>query len=329
MLLSIIIPVYNSEKYVRHTLESVFGQDFDRTQVEIIVVNDGTKDRSMDIVREFAERETAKKSGTCIKIVEQENQGLSAARNTGIDTATGKYVWFVDSDDWIEEGFLGKVLPLLESSDNDVMLFRIREFRESDGKVILERSLPCDSVCDTDFLGMLNKKVDFSPVQLYLIRREFMMERKLKFVRDIVHEDMEFAPRMLIQAKSIRMVPWFHYDYLRRESGSITSSPANRARRIESLFKIIDLLRDARSLADGKRNRRALDIARFWLYRKLFNFVNYEEFTAPGNGFSARRTEMRKLVCNHLTYRATSMQFVRRMIFLFFPNWLKKKKKIL
>jgi hypothetical protein len=140
---------------------------------------------------------------------------------------------------------------------------------------------------------------------------------------------MEFAPRMLMQAKSIRMVPWFHYDYLRRESGSITSSPANRARRIESLFKIIDLLRDARPLADGKRNRKALDIARFWLYRKLFNFVSYEEFTAPGNGFSARRAEMRALVRSHLTYRATSMQFVRRILFLISPNWLKKKESIL
>ena len=329
MLLSIVIPVYNSEKYVRHTLQSVFGQEFDRSQVEVIVVNDGTKDRSMDIVREFAECESRENPGTNIKILEQENQGLSAARNTGLDAATGKYVWFVDSDDWIEDGFLGKVLPLLQSSDTDVLLFRIREHRESDGKVVLERTLFSDTERDTDFLELLQKKIDFTPMQLYLVRREFMAEHGLKFVCGIVHEDMEFAPRMLSQAKTVKAVPWFHYNYLWRESGSLTSTPTNRKKRIESLLSIIDMLKDARGLASGERNRKALETARFWLYRKVFNFMDYGEFTAPENGFAARIGEMKALVRSHLAYRATSMMFIRRLAFLVSPGCLKKRNKVI
>lgn len=329
MLLSIVIPVYNSEKYVRHTLQSVFGQEFDRSLVEVIVVNDGTKDNSMDIVREFAEREPRENPGTCIKIVEQENQGLSAARNAGLEIATGKYVWFVDSDDWIEDGFLGKVLPLLEGSSTDVLLFRIREHRESDGKVVLERTLLGDTERDTDFLELLQKKIDFTPMQLYLIRREFMAEHGLKFVRGIVHEDMEFAPRMLSLAKTVKAVPWFHYNYLWRESGSLTSSPTNRAKRIESLLSIIDMLREAGNLANGARNRKALETARFWLYRKVFNFMDYGEFSADGNGLAGRIGEMKSLVRSHLTYRATSMMFIRRLIFLISPACLKKRNKVI
>ena len=74
MLLSVIIPVYKSEKYIRHTLQSIFGQAFDRSAVEVIVVNDGTPDNSMEIVREFAAREPD------IQIIEQENRGRVACR---------------------------------------------------------------------------------------------------------------------------------------------------------------------------------------------------------------------------------------------------------
>ena len=182
MRLSVIIPVYKSEKYIRHTLQSIFGQAFDRSAVEVIVVNDGTPDNSMEIVREFAAREPG------IQIIEQENRGLSAARNAGLVRATGKYIWFVDSDDWIEDGFLEKALPLIREDDTDVFLFRIREHRESDGKIVLERKLLGNEIRETDFLELLQAKIDFTPVQLFLIRKELMDAHQLKFVEGIVHD---------------------------------------------------------------------------------------------------------------------------------------------
>ena len=272
MLLSVIIPVYKSEKYIRHTLQSIFGQAFDRSAVEVIVVNDGTPDNSMEIVREFAAREPG------IQIIEQENRGLSAARNAGLVRATGKYIWFVDSDDWIEDGFLEKAIPLIREDDTDVFLFRIREHRESDGKIVLERKLLGNEIRETDFLELLQAKIDFTPVQLFLIRKELMDAHQLKFVEGIVHEDMEFAPRMLAFAKKIKTVPWFHYNYLWRESGSLTSSPTNRQKRIESLFRIIDLHRELSKNITNQRNARAMETVMFWLYRKVYNFASLDEF---------------------------------------------------
>ena len=117
MLLSVIIPVYNVEAYVGKTLESVFHTTASSDDFEVIVVNDGTKDGSMKVVRQFADRPN-------LTILEQENQGLSAARMKGCSVAGGEYLWFVDSDDYLVEDGVGKVLALLRShSDAEVLMF--------------------------------------------------------------------------------------------------------------------------------------------------------------------------------------------------------------
>ena len=119
MRLSIIIPVYNVEAYVGKTLESVFRTTARAEDFEVIVVNDGTRDNSMEVVRQYANRPN-------ITIVEQENQGLSAARMNGLAVAKGEYVWFVDSDDWLVDDGVGKVLKLLEEREGaEVLMFPI------------------------------------------------------------------------------------------------------------------------------------------------------------------------------------------------------------
>lgn len=102
--ISVIIPVYNVEKYIRQCLESVINQTY--KNLEIIIVNDGTKDNSMKIVEEYLSDER-------IKIINKENGGLSSARNRGMEEATGEYIYFLDSDDWIE---LNTIEILVENS---------------------------------------------------------------------------------------------------------------------------------------------------------------------------------------------------------------------
>lgn len=103
---SIIIPVYGVEKYISQCLESVINQSYEN--IEIIVVNDGTKDNSMKIVEEYLLDER-------IKIINKENGGLASARNRGIEEATGEYIYFLDSDDWIE---VNTIEVLVEESNN-------------------------------------------------------------------------------------------------------------------------------------------------------------------------------------------------------------------
>lgn len=107
---SIIIPVYNVEKYIRQCLESVINQTY--KNIEIIVINDGTKDGSMKIVEEYLEDKR-------IKIINKNNGGLSSARNKGIEEATGEYIYFLDSDDWIEKDTIEVLVK--NSKDVDII----------------------------------------------------------------------------------------------------------------------------------------------------------------------------------------------------------------
>ena len=115
MKLSIIIPVYNVEKYVEKCLRSCAEQDLPSDEYEIIVVNDGTKDSSLEIVERVA------KDYSNIAIISQENAGLSAARNKGLSLAKGEYIWFIDSDDWIEKNCLQKIIRKCFEDGLDVL----------------------------------------------------------------------------------------------------------------------------------------------------------------------------------------------------------------
>lgn len=116
MRLSIIVPVYNVEQYIRPCLESVVRQELDDADYEIIIVNDGTKDRSMEMVNDIIQQH-----GNII-VINQENQGLSVARNTGLKYAIGEYVLFVDSDDLLVNNSLPFLLQSALNSSADIVI---------------------------------------------------------------------------------------------------------------------------------------------------------------------------------------------------------------
>lgn len=107
--ISIIIPVYNAEKYLRQCLNSLLEQGIEKADYEIICINDGSQDGSFSIMKEFADKYQN------IIVIDKENEGVSATRNKGLDIAQGKYVWFIDADDWIAKDFLkkGEIVKLL------------------------------------------------------------------------------------------------------------------------------------------------------------------------------------------------------------------------
>ena len=111
-LISVIIPVYNVEKYIRFCLDSVINQTY--KNLEIIIVDDGTKDSSGEIAEEYARKDSR------IKVVHKENGGLSDARNVGLDIATGKYIAFLDSDDVISLDFYEYLYRLIKENDYDI-----------------------------------------------------------------------------------------------------------------------------------------------------------------------------------------------------------------
>lgn len=215
MKLSIIIPVFNTEKYVAKCLHSCLNQDFPLSDYEIIVVNDGSSDNSLSIIKDFASRYDN------IRIVEQENQGLSMARNNGFDQSKGEYVWFVDSDDYIDENCLGRIGSLLQH-ELDILQLQYRlvfengaQSRDAD-KYIIEGIKSGKEITEQGGLP--------APAPFSILRSKFLKDNGFQFVQGIYHEDMEFKPRVTYLAKNIASDKQISYNYLQRESGSIMTS---------------------------------------------------------------------------------------------------------
>nr|WP_295255528.1 glycosyltransferase family 2 protein [uncultured Blautia sp.] len=128
--ISIIIPVYNTKKYLAKCLDSVCGQTY--KNLEIIVINDGSTDKSEIILEEYAQRDRR------IHIITQKNQGISAARNRGLEYSQGKYVMFLDSDDWIDKNTCSKAVQVMNDMAAEVVLWSYtREYKQASKPVYL------------------------------------------------------------------------------------------------------------------------------------------------------------------------------------------------
>lgn len=233
--LSIIVPIYNVEQWLERCLESLYAQGLEEYDFEVVVVNDGTKDNSMEVAGEFAA------SHANMKILHRENGGLSAARNTGLEHAQGHYVWFVDSDDFIEPDSVRPLLEYAETNQLDVMCFNLQRYFEN-GKI-----LKYDNV---DILhGAIMTGANYVCCQpmppaawIALYRREFLSGNNLRFKEGILHEDMEFTPRAYFLAKKIAYKDVVVVNYFQREGSIMKSSQSGR--RVSSFLQICDSLHD-------------------------------------------------------------------------------------
>ena len=223
MKLSIIIPMFNVEKYIERCLRSCANQDCSIDDYEIIVVNDGSKDNSYAIAKKVSEEYSN------IKIITQDNKGLSAARNIGFIESNGEYVWFVDSDDWIAPNCMSY---LMESCNGcDVVAIGYMEVHESDSK-ICRKIPPFDMIRSGK--DLLLKNTFFIPAQFYIYKKDFLIKNNLSFYEGIFHEDFEFTPRMLYLAKDLCAIdtPVYYYNI---RANSITTT-INSKKSFDLLF---------------------------------------------------------------------------------------------
>lgn len=185
MKLSIIIPMYNVELYIERCLMSCLKQDISYEDYEIIVVNDGSPDGSLQIAERIASQNKN------IKIISQPNGGLSDARNTGFSVAKGDYVWFVDADDWIKENCLGKLLEQLYNQNLEALAMCAANYIE--GKDVRRFSFQENEIIKGADAMLKGKCVCCAPFTIY--KREFLKNNELLFYKGIFHEDNEFTYR--------------------------------------------------------------------------------------------------------------------------------------
>lgn len=194
MILSIIIPVFNVEKYVEKCVRSCERQDITSSDYEIICVNDGSKDKSLQIIESLAAEYDN------IKVISQPNSGLSAARNTGMREAKGEYYMFVDSDDWIADECLGKLVSKLNNERPDALAFCAANVI---GNTPERRKSYLD---ETPISGkeLLRRGVEqCAPFSIW--SAQFFKKHNLRFVVGIYHEDAEFTPRAYYLADKVSL----------------------------------------------------------------------------------------------------------------------------
>ncbi len=233
MRLSIIIALYNAEPYIERCLLSCLDQDIESSEYEVIVVNDGSTDDSMSVVRYYAERHSN------ISYIEQQNQGPGAARNSGMAVAKGEYLWFVDSDDWIEPNCLGAITRRLFEEDLDALIISAAE---TDGESRKPPLLDLSSLEGEIYRSsqiVYKMAVDLHP-QITIYRRKVLSDNDVIFIPGIYHEDNEFIPRAYYPLQRIAVCSEVVYN--------IYLSPNSITRSINPK-RSYDLLMVSRSLA--------------------------------------------------------------------------------
>ncbi len=210
--LSIIIPIYNGENYIKHCLKSIYNSSNILDRFEVIIIDDESPDKSIDIINEF------KNQYTNITIFSQKNKGLGGARNSGINLAKGEYIWFIDQDDWITEGAIYRISQFINSYKPEILSF---EYQYPSGA---RSSIKNYAKCGQIYTGkeFLNMNVVENPVWHYVIKTSFISEYKLRF-QEINHEDTLFTTTAFYYAQSVIYDNSVNYIYnLRNNSLSST-----------------------------------------------------------------------------------------------------------
>ncbi len=215
---SIIIPVYNTLEYLDQCLQSAVSQSVDHIPYEIILVDDGSTDGSAKLCDDWALKYAQ------IKVIHQKNQGLSAARNTGIHHARGRYIILLDSDDAISAHACRDLYQITKDKQYDMVVTNLK-FIFSEGEEMLKHSdWGNEHVTDgkTFLLRELQRHSMHMAAVLQVYRHSFLLERSLSFRVNRLHEDEEFTPRVFLAATEIYVSDLCFYQYNRREQ-SITN----------------------------------------------------------------------------------------------------------
>lgn len=274
-LLSIIVPVYNVEKYLSKCLDSLLQQDIPHSEYEIIVVNDGSTDGSLSIAEDYARKNEN------IILISQENKGLSGARNTGIDNARGKYLMFVDSDDYLEMNSLGDIIDFSYKNDLDVLRFEYKKVYE-DGSCLYDKKLDIESYHIKPAVLFLTQDLGIlCYVCLYLFKTEILKSNNLYFKDEIYFEDVEWLPRVLLSVGNIGYVDKIVYNYLQRK-GSITLSQTLDKKRklVKDKLGVVDSMLKIESSTEDKRVKKWCESMNAFIILTWLSFISknlYEE----------------------------------------------------
>lgn len=241
---SFIVPVYNTEKYLKRCLDSLVGQTF--KDFEIIIVNDGSTDNSKNIISEYEEKYNN------IKVINQKNQGLSMARNNGVKEAKGTYLIFVDSDDYVETNLLKEIDK--EIKDSEVLRFQVITEDEDGGNVKTYNEGPFDMMKGYDAFKYISEYHFVEPAWCYVYKTEYYLNNKFSFKKDVYHEDFGLIPFVIYKAVKVKSIRYPGYHYITRDGSIMNNNDYKKT--VKKAFDMLEQYKTLRLFSKniGKKN---------------------------------------------------------------------------
>lgn len=218
MFLSFIVPAYNAEKFLIDTLTSIAKEvrTVDNAEIEIVIVNDGSVDKTPLLAEEFIQNH----KDLNIKLFSKENGGLSDARNYGVDKANGEYIWFFDADDLIGKNSLSVIVDTLKREKLDLLSFAVREIYEN-GKVDETNILykPIDKIVNgVEYISQYKREISAC---MFVFKKSLAIDNNLRFIKGVLSEDYDFTLRLYGFCSRIAFLNVIAYQYIIRQ-GSLS-----------------------------------------------------------------------------------------------------------
>ncbi|AQR96992.1 glycosyltransferase [Clostridium saccharoperbutylacetonicum] len=239
ILISVIVPIYNTSKYLNSCIDSLVKQTLN--EFEIILINDGSTDNSIEIAENYC------RNYENIRLINQKNSGQSVARNKGIKEAKGDYIYFIDSDDIIDKNLLKTCYEKIKDKNLEMVMFGYKYLCEEgvdehlNSKEIINSCIPSDKILNGKeiFVKDIYIRNTLASACTQLYKKDFLIQNNLYFEENIFYEDVEFIPRALIACKKIMYINKPLYIY-RRRVGSTTTFLKFDGKYIYSINKVLD-----------------------------------------------------------------------------------------
>lgn len=238
---SVILPVFNVEKYLNQCLDSLLKQEL--ANIEIICVNDGSTDCSSEILQKYAHKDPR------VIVMEQPNRGAGAARNRGLTAATGKYLSFLDSDDFFEPSMLSEAFSAIEKTNTDVVIYRADHYLETERRFLATpwmlklQQFPMTEVFAPQDIAPNIFRSTIGWTWDKLFRRKFIIENNLKFQEIKIHNDMLFTYSALLLASRLTILDKVLVHQRKRGGGSLSDSDT-KSRELHCFVEALEAVRD-------------------------------------------------------------------------------------
>ena len=292
---SIILPVYNSEKYIKRCIDSILDQTY--TNFELLVINDGSKDNSLKEIKKYKDKR--------IRIIDKKNEGVAKTRNLGIKESTGKYIMFIDNDDFIDNDYISSFINNIE--DNDILIGSYK--RVDDEKLLFKYNLVSDS--------SWSKYVVLAPwAKLY--KRDFLVNNKIEFLDYKIGEDVYF--NLLCYSKTDKIKVFNNQSYNWYYNNKSVSNTTQKG--LNQNVDISILLHKILSFINIKDNNNTYFIERYIYWYLLFSgrYANKKVFKKQYNSYieflnkNNIKTNINPLVLKGEPFKIKMIVFIFRII---------------